>query len=101
MDFQTKWGWFNNAPENICKNEIVADACFRGASLKVLSNDGNTAQVEYKGSIDTVPSKDLLEREAPGFSWGESVTVISKSTKARVVDAGISQKNATITILKI
>ena len=34
MDFQTKWGWFNNAPENICKNEIVADACLEEQALK-------------------------------------------------------------------
>ena len=86
MGTNAKWGWFNNAPENICSNKLVADACFRGASLKVLSDDGETATVEYKGEVGVVPSKNLLERETPGFSWGDLVTILPKSMDARVVD---------------
>lgn len=86
MTTNVRWGWFNNAPENICSNKLVADACFRGASLKVLSYDGDVAEVEYKGESDTVPSKNLLEREVPKFSWGDAVTITSKSMDARVVD---------------
>lgn len=86
MSAQVKWGWFDNAPENICGNKLVADACFRGASLKVLSDDGDTAKVEYKGEVDTVPSKELLERRAPRFAWGDGVVVASQSLSASVVD---------------
>ncbi len=86
MGTNVKWGWFNNAPVDICGNKLVADACFRGASLKVLSDDGETASVEYKGEVDTVPSKTLLERETPKFSWGDTVVIIPKSMGARVVD---------------
>ncbi len=37
---QHSWGWFKDDPVDICRNEIVSDACRRGASVKVVSNDG-------------------------------------------------------------
>lgn len=86
MRKQEKWGWFPHAPEGLCANEVVADACFRGASLRVLSDDGVTAKVEYKGSVDTVPMDGLLDREAPAYSWGNEVLIPSKGQTARIVD---------------
>ena len=83
---QHSWGWFKESPVDICKNEIVSDACFRGASVKVLSNDGETALIEYKGETDRVPSADLLDRPAPEFEWEDEVFIASKGTAARVVD---------------
>lgn len=80
------WGWFSNSPVDLCKDETVADACRRGATVRILSNDGTAALVEYKGSTGIVPSRDLLERPAPEFVWGGAVTVPLKGIEARVTD---------------
>lgn len=80
------WGWFQNDPVDICKNKIVADACWRGATIKVLSNNGVTAEVEYKGEKDAVPAAKLMRREAPEFSWGDKVIIVPKNMAAFVTD---------------
>jgi len=64
----------------------VSDACRRGATIKVLSNDGTHALVEYRGERDLVPVANLLERPAPEFSWGDEVTIVSKGKRARITD---------------
>ena len=86
MPTQDTWGWFKNDPIDICENEVVSDACHRGATIKVLSNDGARALVEYRGERDFVPSVDLLERPAPEFTWGDEVTIVSKGKRARITD---------------
>ena len=86
MSAQQSWGWFKNDPINICENAVVSDACQRGATIKVVSNDGRKALVEYKGERDFVPSADLLERPAPEYEWNDKVFVISKGIDACVVD---------------
>lgn len=86
MQSQKNWGWFPHAPKDLCDNETVADACFRGASVRVLSNDGTIAKIEYKGSVDSVPAEGMLDREAPAYSWGDAVLISSCGKTARVVD---------------
>jgi len=86
MPTQHNWGWFKNDPVNICKNEIVSDACHRGAAIKVISNDGKSAFVEYKGETDCVPSADLLDRQAPEFEWGDEVVIVERGLEARVME---------------
>lgn len=80
------WGWFSNSPVDLCEDETVANACRRGATVRILSNDGTTALVEYKGNTDVVPSRDLLDRPAPEFAWGDAVVISSKGAEARVAD---------------
>ena len=86
MSAQEKWGWFNNDPNNICTNTVLADACHRGATIKIISNDGQYALVEYRGQKDFVPSKELLERPAPEFEWGDEVIITAKDAKAFITD---------------
>lgn len=86
MAMLNSWGWFKNDPVDICENKVVSDACHRGAPIKVLSNDGMCAEVEYRGERDFVPSASLIERPAPEFAWGDEVTIVSKEAKARVTD---------------
>ncbi len=86
MPAQEKWGWFKNDPVDICSNDLIADACRRGATIKVVSNDGQQALVEYRGQRDFVPSSGLLERPAPEFEWGDEVCITAKGAKALVVD---------------
>lgn len=83
---QHSWGWFKDDPVDICGNEIVSDACRRGASVKVVLNDGENALIEYKGETDFVPSADLLDRPAPEFEWEDEVVIAAKGIAARVVD---------------
>lgn len=83
---EERWGWFSDCPVDLCKNETVADACRRGATVRILSSDGMTALVEYKGNTDIVPSRDLLGRPAPEFAWGDEVAIPSKGTEARITD---------------
>lgn len=86
MRVESRWGWFADYPAGTCGDGGVADACRRGATVRILSNDGTTALVEYKGSTGIVSSRDLLGRPAPEFAWGGAVTVPSKGTEARVTD---------------
>ena len=86
MRAESRWGWFADYPAGTCGGGTVADACRRGATVRILSNDGMTALVEYKGSTDIVPSRDLLERPTPEFTWGDAVTIPSKGTEAHITD---------------
>lgn len=86
MSDQQRWGWFSNDPIDICANALVSDACHRGATVKIVSNDGQSALVEYRGQRDVVPSEGLLERPAPEFEWGDEVRVVEKEEKAFITD---------------
>lgn len=86
MQQQNAWCYFDNAPRNICDDPIVADACFRGASLRILSRDAATATVEYKGHADNVPTAGIHERRPPLYTWGDSICIVSRNAQAKVVD---------------
>lgn len=86
MKQHNAWCYFDNAPENLCNNPIVADACFRGATLRILSRTETRATVDYKGNIDAVPTDCMLDRQAPAYTWGENVSITAHGTRATVVD---------------
>lgn len=63
----------------------------KGCSLRSIGVGSATApwtyaKVEYKGSTDIVPSRDLLERPTPEFAWGDGVTIPLKGIEARATD---------------
>lgn len=86
MQREERWGWFSDYPVGTCENDIVADACRRGATIRVLSDDGVTALVEYKGRTGSVTSQGLLEKPTPELAWGDFVIIKKKGTVARVTD---------------
>lgn len=87
MSNEQHWGFFPRFNQDgATGDEVAIDACERGATIRIDSENDGKLDISYKSARAAVPADGLWSRPEPPFSWGDKVYVPSKDMHAAIED---------------
>lgn len=81
MSFVNTWGYTTSMEHVLAGDEAKYDI---GATVKCLSEDGNTLICQYDKKTVHISQSGWIIRQAPEFIWGDKVKIVAKNIIATI-----------------